>query len=142
MKNNEQSVKEIQAAMDAWGEALYRKDLEAMHKDYADEYRLFDVKQTAESAEGAKELWQCCFPFFDKPKVEYKDMVIHATDDMAIVHFRSRVSGTVEPMPEGMDDAWLRGTAGYRKIDGQWKCVHEHISFPIDCEKMTVDFAA
>lgn len=142
MKNNEQSVKEIKAAMDAWGEALYRKDLEAMHKDYASEYRLFDVKATVENAEAAKELWQCCFPFFDKPKVEYKDMVIHASDDMAIVHFRSRVTGTVEQMPEGMDDAWLRGTVGYRKIDGTWKCIHEHISFPVDCKTMKADFSS
>lgn len=138
MKNNEQSVKEIKAAMDAWGEALYNKDLEAMHKDYADKYRLFDVKQTVDSAEGAKELWKYCFPFFDRPKVEYKDLVIHASDDMAIVHFRSRITGTVEPMPEEMANTWLRGTVGYRKIDGKWQCVHEHISFPVDCETMQV----
>lgn len=138
MKNNEQSVKEIKAAMDAWAEALYQKDLEAMHKDYANQYCLYDVKQTVHSAQGSKELWQCCFPFFDKPKAEYKDMVIHASDDMAIVHFRSRITGTVNPMPNEMGNTWLRGTVGYRKIDGAWKCVHEHISFPVDCETMKI----
>jgi ketosteroid isomerase-like protein len=142
MNNNEQSVKEIKAAIDAWGEALYKKDLEAMHKDHASQYCLYDVQQTVYSAEGSKKLWQGCFPFFDKPKVEYKDMVIHASEDMAIVHFRSRITGTVEPLPEDMDNSWLRGTVGYRKVGGQWKCVHEHISFPVDCEKMTIDFTA
>lgn len=138
MKNNEQSVKEIQLAMDAWKEALYHKDLEKMHRNYAIDYCLFDVKQSVNSVEGSKELWQECFPFFDKPKVEYKDMVIHASDDMAIVHFRSRISGMVEPMPEEMENTWLRGTVGYRKIDGKWMCIHEHISFPVDCETMKI----
>jgi ketosteroid isomerase-like protein len=138
MKNNEQAVKEIRVAMDDWAKALSKKDLDAMHKDYASKYCLFDVMQTVEDVDGAKELWKACFPYFDKPVVEYKDMVIHASDDMAIVHFRSRLTGTVEPMPEVMTNTWLRGTVGYRKINGAWQCVHEHISFPMNCQTMQI----
>ncbi len=143
MKNNEQSVKEIRAAMDQWGAALYKKDLEAMHHDYAEKgYRLFDVQQTVENVDGAKKLWEGCFPYFDKPKVEYKDMVINATDDMGLVHFRTRITGTVQPMPPEMENTWLRGSVVYRKIDGAWKCIHEHISFPVNCETMQIAQAA
>ncbi len=142
MQNNETSVKEIKAAMDAWGQALLNKDLDTMHADYANEYCMYDVKETANNVEEVKELWKQCFPFFDKPTVEYKDMVIHASDDMAIVHFKSRITGFTEPLPEEMANSWLRGTVGYRKIDGKWQCVHEHISFPVDCENGTIAYAA
>lgn len=134
MDNNQQSVKEVQAAMDAWAKALYDKNLEAMHKDYAKTYCLFDVKTTVNSAEGAKQLWVQCLPYFDKPKIEYKNMIIHASDDMAVVHFRNRITGTVHPMPEEMSNSWLRGTCCFRRIEGVWKCIHEHVSFPVDCE--------
>lgn len=142
MKNNEQSVKEVKAAMDTWANALYNKDLEAMHKDYASQYCLYDVKATTNNVQETKELWKECFPFFDKPKVEYKDMVIHASDDMAIVYFRSRITGMSVPIPDDMANAWLRGTVGYRKVDGKWLCVHEHVSFPVDCQTMKADFSA
>ncbi len=139
MKNNEQSVKEVREAMDAWAAALHKKDLDEMHKDYAEEgYRLFDVQETVNDVDSAKRLWQHCFPYFDKPKIEYKDLVIEATDDMAVVHFRNQITGTVEPMSEEMQKMWLRGTVVYRKIDGVWKCIHEHISFPVNCETMKV----
>tara|TARA_Y100000588_G_scaffold239090_1_gene252823 strand:+ start:227 stop:658 length:432 start_codon:yes stop_codon:yes gene_type:complete len=140
MDNNEQSISEVRQAIENWSKALYEKDLEAMHKDYASQYRLFDVASTAEGAEGAKELWAQCFPYFDKPKIEYKDMVIQATDDMAIAHFRCRMSGIAAPVPDEMSKAWLRGTVCFRKTDGVWKCIHEHISFPVNCETNQIIF--
>ena len=31
-----------------------------------------------------------------------------------------------------LGDTWLRITVGYRRIDGRWRVVHEHISVPWD----------
>lgn len=139
MNNNPTSVKEIQAAIEQWGQALFEKDLEAMHQDYdPDNYRLFDVGTTMEGVETTKQLWQQCLPFFDAPKVVYQNMVIRATDDMAVAHFNSQVTGTVEPMPEAMQNLWMRGTVCFQKIDGRWLCIHEHISMPVNCETMSV----
>lgn len=116
-----------------------KKDLEEMHKDYAKEgYCLFDLQETVNDVDDAKRLWQNCFPYFDKPKIEYKDMVFEATDDMAVVHFRNQITGTAEPMSEQMPNMWLRSTVVYCKIDGVWKCIHEHISFPVNCETMQI----
>ncbi len=120
--------------MDQWAKALFEKDLEAMHKDYAAEYRLFDVKDTTNSVEETKTPWQKCLPYFDKPTIEYKHMVIEASDNMAVVHFRNRITGFAQPMPEEMENAWLCGTICFRKMDGVWKCIHEHMSFPVNCE--------
>jgi ketosteroid isomerase-like protein len=140
MTNNTQSEQEIREAIQTWGNAVSRKDLEAMHSHYTESYTLFDVKATVHGVEDSKKLWEQCFPFFDVPKIEYKDMVIHASDDMAIVHFRSRITGLNAPIPEEMKNSWLRGTCGLQKIDGHWKIVHEHISFPVDCMENKIIF--
>jgi ketosteroid isomerase-like protein len=132
--NNPQSVIEIQQAMKAWAIALSEKDIAAMHKDYSETYCMFDVQETAESVEGVKALWERCMPYFDKPEIQYKNTVIHASDDMAVVHFRSNMSGMAMPIPDHMRDTWLRGTCCFKKIEGEWKCFHEHVSFAVDCE--------
>lgn len=137
--NNEQSVQEIKSLMDAYAAALYEKDLDAMHKDYSKtNYKLFDVMVSIDSIKGAEDAWKKCFPYFDKPKLEYKQLEIHASDDMAVVHFRNRITGTAQPMPPEMENSWLRGTICFQKEDGQWKCIHEHISFPVCCETNTI----
>ncbi|MCP5365561.1 MAG: nuclear transport factor 2 family protein [Hyphomicrobiales bacterium] len=140
MNNNQQSVEAVRETMKKWADALSKKDLEAMHKNYADEYRLFDVGSTANSVEEVKQIWTRCFPYFDKPQVEYKNMVIDATDDMAVVHFNSRLRGMNVQLPEEIANAWLRGTVCFRKVDGIWKCTHEHLSFPVNCDSNQIIF--
>lgn len=138
--NNPQSETEVREAMRKWTEALHNKDLEAMHENYAEHYRLYDVMSTANSAAESKQLWTQCLPYFDQPQIERKNLVIEATEDMAFVHFRTRIKGAVTPPPDDMANAWLRGTCCFRKIDGIWKVVHEHISFPVDCMENKIIF--
>ena len=136
MQNNPQSEAIIREMLDGWTKALAAKDLDEMHKNYAAGYRIFDVKETADGAEGVRALWEGCFPYFDTPRMEYKNLTVHATDDMAFIHFYSRMSGMKDVPPDSdMAKSWLRGTVCYRKDEnGRWKVLHEHISFPVDCE--------
>ena len=140
MRNNQQSIKEIREAMDKWASALKEKDLDAMHKDYADECRMFDIGSTANNMEDIKKLWEHCFFYFDKPTIEYKDMVIEANNDMAVAHFNSRMDGINVDVPEEMANIWIRGTICFRKIDGIWKSIHEHHSFPVNCQTNQINF--
>lgn len=140
--SNTESEKEIRAAMDQWAAALQTKDLEAMHKDYAEQYRIYDVGSTANSVAELKELWQQCLPYFDKPVVTYKNLVIEASADMGVAYFNSRIEGMNIPLPDEMANAWLRGTCVFRKLDGSWKCIHEHFSFPVNCETNQIIFEA
>lgn len=140
MANNEQSEKEIREHMESWAKALYEKDLDAMHKDYAEQYRLYDVQATANGPKETKALWEKCFPFFTNPKVEYQNLVIEASEDMAVVYFNTRLTGVNVEIPSEMANAWLRGTVCFRKFEGEWKCIHEHVSFPVNCETNSVSF--
>lgn len=140
MTNNAQSEKEIRACIEEWAKSLSRKDLDAMHKDYAEQYRLYDVQETANGVDEVKALWEKCFPYFETPKIEYKNLVIEASEEMAVAYFNSRVTGMAVSLPPEMENAWLRGTVCFRKIHGSWKCIHEHISFPVNCETNSISF--
>ena len=140
MDNNSQSEAEIREVIKKWSADLKHKDIEAMHENYADDYRIYDVGCTVEGVEGVKELWRKCMPYFDEPEVVYRDMVIQANGDMAFVYFKSQIHGVKGDIPEEMKNGWIRGTICFRKENGVWKCCHEHISFPVDCEKNTTIF--
>ena len=87
-----------------------------------------------------KKLWESCFQYFDSPEIQYKNMVIEATEDMAIVYFNSRLNGLNIEIPSEMANSWLRGTVCFRKIGDAWKCIHEHVSFPVNCETNQIIF--
>ena len=140
--NDEQSVKEIREAIEKWSAALKEKDLDTMHKDYSDTFRLYDVGSTANDVEETKKLWEQCFPYFDKPEIEYKNMVIEATSDMAVAYFNSRLKGMNVEMSDEMANVWLRGTLVFRKVGETWKSVHEHFSFPVNCETNQINYEA
>ncbi len=126
--------------MATWAKALKKKDLVAMHKDYAADYRLFDVGATADGVEATKDLWEQCFPFFDDPEIEYKDVKIAAGDDLAFVHFYSRIHGLNVPVEGDIAKSWLRGTVCFRKEGRRWLCAHEHISLPMNCETGEISY--
>lgn len=62
-------------------------------------------------------------------------MRIVAGEDVAFAHFLDRVSGTTQGGEKL--DAWLRVTGGLRRIDGEWRIVHEHVSVPTNFENGT-----
>ena len=49
---------------------------------------------------------------------------------LAFVHSVNHVSGT---LADGhASDLWVRWTACFRRIDGVWRIVHDHVSVPAD----------
>jgi ketosteroid isomerase-like protein len=63
---------------------------------------------------------------------EVRDLEITADADLAFCHFLVRISGTMLDGTEvGM---WVRATSCLRKVDDDWKIVHEHASVPFDAE--------
>lgn len=132
--NNSEIEAEIRAMLKCWDEALYNKDLDALSQEYSDNFVCYDIAEHAHGADGYKKLWEPCMEWFgDHITVERKDVVIHAEETMALVHCLTRLSGMKETTGADMEKSWIRATVVFRKIEGQWKVVHEHASFPIDC---------
>ncbi len=128
---------QIHALFDEWKANLKRKDFDALIKDYASDFRCFDVMAQVEGPEAYKALWEKCAPYFNEPVPEYKDMKLEISGDMALMTSLTRMTGMNLP-PEmansPMAKSWLRCTIVYQKIEGAWKVLHEHVSYPTDCE--------
>jgi ketosteroid isomerase-like protein len=76
------------------------------------------------------------FGMFKGPlRVELRDVRIVAGDDVAFLHCFDRMSGTLQGGEEF--DLWLRVTSGLRRIDGQWRIIHDHVSVPTNFETGT-----
>ena len=132
-QNDPVAEAEIRELIAKWTDALHRKDADDLLEDYSETVELFDVGTQLSNREEYKELWKQCFPYFEESiDVERKNLTIHVSGDMAIVHCFSRLTGMKDPSVD-MAKTWFRMTVCIRKLDGKWKVIHEHYSLPIDC---------
>ena len=74
--------------------------------------------------------------FFDQYygpiEFEFRDLVIAADGTLGYCHDLQRVSGTLKGGQKA--EFWVRVTQVYRKISGEWRVVHEHVSVPTNLE--------
>jgi ketosteroid isomerase-like protein len=64
--------------------------------------------------------------------IEVRDLSIVAGDTVAFSRGLERMSGVLKNGEKF--DAWVRFTECYRKTNGHWLAVHDHISVPVDLE--------
>lgn len=60
---------------------------------------------------------------------EVRDLHVTAGDAVAFCHSLNRISGARADGTE--TDIWVRETLGLRKIEGEWKVMHQHQSVPM-----------
>jgi len=128
-----QDEAEIRRLIAGWSQALEAKDVVALTADYAPEVVMYDAIPPYKTvgAEAIRQIWSSCLPFFpEKFQSEHRDLVIHVDGDVALVHGLHHMIPIPADHPCGQ--SWLRITVGYRRIDGQWKVVHEHVSIPFN----------
>lgn len=128
-----QDEAEIRRLIAAWVKALEAKDAAALTADYAPDAVLYDAIPPYKTvgAEQIRQVWENCFPYFPaKFRSEHRDLVVQVAGDMALVY------GLHHFVPEPADDpsgqTWMRISVAYRRLAGQWKVVHEHISIPFN----------
>ena len=61
---------------------------------------------------------------------EVRELNVATDGDLAFVHSLNHVSGTLTSGPSS--DLWLRWTACFRRIDGVWLVMHDHVSVPAE----------
>lgn len=84
-------------------------------------------------ATAKRQNWVDAFAMYQPPLgYEMRDLTIAVGDDVAFGHSLNRISGTLKNGHRS--DHWLRWTACFRKIDGKWLIVHDHVSLPVDFE--------
>lgn len=118
-----------------WLDAVARHDLDAIISFYADDVIAFDAILALQfrGREAYRNHWKACLemcPMEGKePVFEMRDLDVKGEGDVAFAHALMRC-GYWEG--ERVEASWMRMTSGLRRIDGEWKIVHEHFSAPFE----------
>lgn len=133
LKKPTKDERDIRALIDRWSRAVEAKDTTAIVEAYTPETVLYDAipPHRTVGAKAIGEAWAQCFPYFPETfRSEHKDLVVEVSGDLAFAH------GLHHFVPEPADHAcgatWMRFTVAYRRIDGEWRVAHEHVSVPFD----------
>jgi len=128
---NIKAVHPIGRVLDHWAEALRAKDVDGIMSHYASDIVAFDLAPPLQyKGTGAyRKNWEAWFPTF-RGTIGYEitNLSIAASEDVAFCHSFNRITGT--RTDDEKTDVWVRATVCCRKIDGEWKIVHEHQSVP------------
>jgi ketosteroid isomerase-like protein len=126
---------EIKRAIEGYVEALRAKDLDGVMSMYAPEIVTFDVVPPLQyvGADAMRKRWEEVFSSLPGQfGYEIADLSITVGEDMAFSHSFNRTSAT---LPTGQQiGTWVRWTACWRMIGGQWLLVHDQISVPVDLQ--------
>ncbi|WP_244828658.1 nuclear transport factor 2 family protein [Caballeronia sp. TF1N1] len=117
----------IRELTESWRQAVLAKDAAALVTHYATDVVVFDVVPPAsfKGVELYREHWQPWFDSISGPLVfEVRDLHVAVSGDLAFAHAVNRVAAG------GRDDI-VRATVCFRRIDGDWRVVHEHASVPL-----------
>jgi uncharacterized protein (TIGR02246 family) len=127
----------IRALIDRWTKAAQEKNLDGVMSIYQRGPSLvaYDLVPPLQYKgwDAYRADYKAFFDQYDGPiEFEFRDLVIDADATFGYSHELQRVSGTLKG---GRKAAfWLRVTDVYRKIGGQWRVVHEHVSVPANLE--------
>ncbi len=139
MTNTAQS--DVQAVLDTYAAAVYRKDVDAFAGLYAHDAHVFDAWAEFE-ATGAAAQRAMATGWFEsvggsQVLVDLEDVVIVVDGQVAWAH-AAVTFGTEGPDGERQREQTNRFTFGLRIVDGAWKIAHQHSSLPVD---FTTDMA-
>lgn len=133
----------IWASVVSWENAVAFRDFNGIMAYYApgDSLFVFDVitpRQYVGAAAYRKEWEETLAPYIGQIHVAVSDWTVDVEGTMAYAHETATISGTGKDFrPRKIV---LRITDVFRKIDGNWLVVHEHVSVPIDPVTNKPDF--
>jgi ketosteroid isomerase-like protein len=113
--------------------ALRAKDIDSVMSLYAPDLVSFDLAPPLQyiGADNKRRAWQEAFAIYTGPfDYEVRDLTVTTHGELAFVHSLNHVSGT---LANGhITDLSVRWTACFRRINGVWLVVHDHVSVPAD----------
>ncbi|WP_328999601.1 nuclear transport factor 2 family protein [Kribbella sp. NBC_00709] len=133
--NNAVAEVDIRERIESLLEAVRTGDLDTLKTIFAPNIVSFDIQPPLRhlGAETKWANWQQVFAAFQLPlEYEARDLTVLVDGDLAVVYSLNHMNATMNPAlsPGGKIDYWLRWTAAWQKIDGQWMIVHDQVSVP------------
>jgi ketosteroid isomerase-like protein len=131
----EDPVAEVTIRQDVYdlAKALSARNIDRVMSFYAPGVVSFDINPPLRyiGADSKRRAWLEAFALYsDGFSYEVRELEVTAQGELAFVHGLNHVTGT---MGNGhTTDMWVRWTACFRRIDGNWLIVHDHVSVPAD----------
>jgi uncharacterized protein (TIGR02246 family) len=113
-------------------EAVRARDLDSVARIFAPDIVSYDVEPPLRhlGAAAKGDNWARVFAAYQQLDYEVRDLKITVGGDVAFVYSLNRLSGT---LAGGHRTAtWVRWTGCFRKLDGDWRIAHDHVSVPLD----------
>jgi uncharacterized protein (TIGR02246 family) len=123
----------IRQILEHWRVAFEKKDVAAVMSIYSHDVIAYDIVPPLQYVgyEAYRRDYQDFFAQYTGPlRVEMRSVHVATGDTVAVAFMLERVTGTLKSGDPS--DIWLRATQTYRKADGRWLAVHDHISVPAD----------
>jgi uncharacterized protein (TIGR02246 family) len=126
---------EIRQLLDRWKKAFEAKDLNGIMSIYEPGQALvaYDIVPPLQykGFDAYKKDYEEFLNQFDGPiGVEFRNMQVVAGDRVAFANMLERLTGTLKGGQKV--DMWVRATECYRKTNGHWLAIHDHVSVPAD----------
>ena len=123
----------IRQRIDNWAKAIRAGEVDGVVALYARDVASFDIVPPLRyvGADRKRRAWQESFATFPGG-IAYAvtDLNVTVHGELAFAHSLNHVNAT--SAAGRVTDLWLRWTACFRRIDGVWLVVHDHISVPAD----------
>jgi ketosteroid isomerase-like protein len=115
--------------------AIRAKHLDAIKSFFAPELVSFDIAIKTLRYVGPDNKhreWEKAFAAYRSIAYEVRELNVTTHGELAFVHALNHFNGTLASGQ--ITDLWVRWTACWRRIDGVWLVVHDHVSVPTDLE--------
>lgn len=123
----------VRELVHGWAAAIGAKDLERVMAVYAPDVVSFDLEPPLRYAgsENKRRAWERFFAEFPGAvSYELTELGVEASEDTAFVHSLNHVKGGLAG--GHVADMWVRWTACLRRVEGEWRVVHDHASVPAE----------
>jgi len=124
---------QIRLLIEAWRNALSKRDLDRMVQSYAPNVLFFDVVPPIQlqGAAAYRKAWEQMLPHLPtRVAADQRELEIKVSGNLAIVHCLTRLidADTKESAAAG----WVRVTMCFERENSAWRVIHEHVSVPFD----------
>lgn len=124
----EQEEQEVRDELERWFRDAAARDLDAVMAKIADNAISYEHDAPLQYL-GVEAIRGVCKRGFDEMPGDLRwdipDLEVIVRDDIAITWGLNRMRA------DGIE-MWSRGTRIFRRIEGAWKMIHQHVSFPYD----------
>lgn len=124
-------AQEVLAQIELWDQAVIGTNIKALANQCCPEMRMFDVSSQLNNVEEYKTEWAKFSPYFmDGMQISRSEMKLHTSDSLAVLHCLSKVEHSA--LKGKLQMPWCRTTLCLKKMNDEWRIIHQHISMPVD----------